>query len=263
MRQLTSLEEAIYNHGECLIPGVTHDLSEVVRHRSSYVFFRKVIESDLAIIGEESRLLQVVDLGCGVGHGCYTLSEIPNSHIMGIDSSPERLEYARCHYARANITYQLADLVEFIPAMPEYDYVTSRGVFEHVPNGLHLAASTKWRYRLLFDVPYDEPRDRNPHHVVHNIREEDFSGFSGVELFFEDRGGVIYDVEHKPTSSNMIMCVCSHPDLPRVSDRVGFPLPAWQPELGLRIRYLNWPKVIRRPRRTARKWLGLIRVLTR
>ena len=154
MKQFTPLEKAIYNAGERLIPGVTHDLAEVVRHRSSYVFFRKVIESDLAIIGEESKLVQIVDLGCGVGHGCHTLLKMPNSHIVGVDNSPESLEYARCNYAGSNITYQLADLGEFIPAMPEYDYVTSRGVFEHVPNGLQLALSTKWRYRLLFDVQY-------------------------------------------------------------------------------------------------------------
>jgi len=278
MKRLTPLEEAIFNAGERLIPEVTHDLSQLVIHRSAYMFFRKVIESDLAIMGEQPKPIQIVDLGCGVGHGCYTLSEIPNSHVTGVEHSPESLEYARCHYSRTSITYQLADLTEFIPAMPEYDYVISRNVFEHIPNGLQLALSTKWRYRLLFDIPYNEPRGLNPHHVLHGIREVTFSEFPGVTLFFEDTAGVIYDALHKPPRPKTVICVCSLPDLPKVGDsQIGFPLPAWQPGLGLRLRERlrrleNWPEVAakrlyralpERLRRPLRKWLVLIGVLPR
>lgn len=35
---LSPLEAVIYNEGERLIPYVTHDHDELVRHRSSYVF---------------------------------------------------------------------------------------------------------------------------------------------------------------------------------------------------------------------------------
>src|SRR5262245_14152586 len=132
MRTLTPLEQVIYNEGERLIPGVTHDLAEVVRHRSSYLFFRGVMKRDWPSVSKPARPVTIVDLGCGVGHGCHALSALPNSQIVGVDSSPESLEYARTHYAAANITYRLANLEEFIPDMPEYDYVVSRGVFEHV-----------------------------------------------------------------------------------------------------------------------------------
>ena len=133
--------------------------------------------------------------------------------------------------------------------MSEFDYVVSRGVFEHMANGLHLALSTKWRYRLLFDVPYDEPKGKNPHHVLYEIREETFSGFLGVELFFQDLNGVIYDSQRKPANPNMIMCVCSHPELPRVvSQSITFPFPAWQPKQSLSLKNLNWSKIIQRVR---------------
>ncbi len=260
MRQLTPLEQAIYNDGERLIPGVTHDLAEFVRHRSSYMFFQKVIKSDLAIIGKESKPVRIADLGCGVGHGCQTLSEIPGSHVVGVDSFPESLEYAWVYYARTNIAYQLANLEEFIPVMQEYDYVVSRGVFEHIPKGLHLALSTKWRNRLLFDVPYDESQNINPHHVLNGIREEAFSGFERVELFFQDLAGVIYDTQRKPPRPNMIICVCSHPDLPKVSGRhIDFPLRAWQPQKDHFLRDLNFVEAAQWPRRTLQKYLGLIR----
>jgi SAM-dependent methyltransferase len=264
MRQLTPLEQAIYNDGERLIPGVTHDLAEFVRHRSSYIFFQKVIKSDLAIIGKESKPVRIADLGCGVGHGCQTLSEIPGSHVVGVDSFPESLEYARVYYARTNITYQLANLKEFIPAMQEYDYVVSRGVFEHVPNGFHLALSAKWRFRLLFDVPYDEPQGTNPHHVLNGIREEAFSEFDRVELFFQDLEGAIYDTQHKPSRPNMIICVCSHPDLPKVcTSHISFPLRAWQPQQNHFLRNLNFVTAVQWPCRTLQKYLGLVRSLVR
>src|SRR5919199_4889801 len=138
MRKLSSLEEKIYNAGERLIPGITHDIPELVRHRNSYFFFRRVIELDIASRGE-AETLRIVDLGCGVGYGCEILSELPNVHIVGVDSSAESIEFARTRYARSNITYEIADLLEYIHTMPEFDYVVSRGVLEHVPDGLQLA----------------------------------------------------------------------------------------------------------------------------
>jgi len=232
MAQLTYLEEKIYNEGERLIPGVTHDIKEVIRHKSSYNFFHKVIEDDLNMVSNQSNenLISIADLGCGVGHGCKTLSSLNKSSITGVDFSQESLEYAEQHYAGKNISYKLAELNKFIQEMPEYDYVVSRGVFEHVPNGIVAANSTNWRQRLLFDVPYDEPEDINHHHLISSIREEHFDEFTESELFFQDLAGVIYDPKHKPKKPNMIICICSHPDLPKIKNRnISFPVPAWKP----------------------------------
>ena len=91
MKKLTPVEEVIFNDGERLIPGVTHDLAEVIRHRSSYLFFQKVIESDLANRKRGSNPIQIVDLGCGVGYGCRILSGIADVHVLGVDHSPESL----------------------------------------------------------------------------------------------------------------------------------------------------------------------------
>lgn len=246
MRKLSSSEEVIFNDGERLIPGVTHNLEEVVRHMSSYLFFKKVIETDVAVGRKTSRPVQIIDLGCGVGYGCHLLSQIPGSHILGVDNSAETLEYAQQHYQAPNINYKLADLTDFIPSMKEYYYAISRGVFEHVPNGLNLARSIRWHYRLLFDVPYNELEDKNPHHVIYEIREESFSEFPGVELFFQDLNGVIYDSRQKPANPNMIICICSDPELQKVASLpITFPFPSWQPKQSLSLKNLNWSKIIR------------------
>jgi SAM-dependent methyltransferase len=230
---LTPLERAIYNEGERLIPWVTHGVGEVVRHTSSYAFFRMVIGADMAS-GEGTRLrdgIGIVDLGCGVGHGCRSLSGIPGARITGVDVSPECVEYARIRYAADNVTYRAADLKGYIPEMPEFDYVVSRGVMEHLPDGLSLIHGARWRNRLLFDVPYDEPAEANPHHVLTGIRESDFSVFADAELFYQDLDGVIHDSARKPPRPNMIVCVCTRPGLPRVADLpLEFPVPAWRPD---------------------------------
>jgi SAM-dependent methyltransferase len=229
MKRLTQLEEALYNNGERLIPGVTHDIFELIRHRSTYVFFKKIIELDLAS-GRVLAPVRVVDVGCGVGHGCYTLSEIPDTQILGVDISPGAIEYAKNHYANPNIAYQCADLQEFINTMPEFDYIVSRHAFEHIPNGIDLALSMKCNGRLMFEVPYDEP-EGNPHHVSLGIREGSFARFPEAALFFQDLEGKIYDLSSKPVKPNGIICISGYLGSPGVIESMlSSPLPPWQPE---------------------------------
>jgi len=251
MTKLTRMEEVIWNQGERLIPGVTHDLAKVIRHRSSYFFFRKVIEHDLAFIRKEAIPIRIVDLGCGVGHGCRILSELPNSQIVGVDHSLECLEDAQVNYGGENIDYIAENLIEYIPGMPEFDYVVFRGVFEHVTGGLQLALSTKWRHRLIFDVPYNEPMGKNPYHVQFEIREESFSKYPDIELFFQDLNGVIHDRGHRSVNPNMMICVWTNPKLRRVSDcQMTFPLPAWKPERIARLSSLKWSKMTQKLRQS-------------
>jgi len=231
MKKLTAIEEIIFNQGERLIPGVTHNLAELVRHKSSYQFFKTIIERDGKSLDRGGNLIRIADLGCGVGHGCETLAKPSNAEVWGMDCSGECMEYAQQHYSKGNIRYQQIDLEKFIPTMEEYHYVVSRGVFEHVSDGLNLALSSKFRFRLMFDVPYDEPDHSNPHHVLKRIREEHFSMVPQVELFYQDLEGIIYDSSEKPEKPNMIVCVRSHPDLPKISEmNISFPFAAWVPD---------------------------------
>jgi SAM-dependent methyltransferase len=218
-RRRRELEGVIYNEGERLIPGVTHDRAELIRHRSSYVFWRDIINADGA------RGVSILDLGCGVGHGCVTLAKLRGTGVVGVDSSAESLAYAQANYRRRNVRYVQADMRDYLENMRAFDYVVSRGAIEHVPNGLTLLHAAQWRRRLMFDVPYDEPTGRNPHHVVNDIREESFSAWEDAELFFQDLDGVIHSKKRHQT--NVIGCVASAPDLPRVADLFQFPVPAW------------------------------------
>ena len=229
MTPLSEFEQRIYNEGERLIPGITHNLEELIRHRNSYMFWKRIIEHDVAT-GNTSDPIRILDLGSGVGHGCVTLAEIPGTEVVGIDNEAEVIAYARSKYPAPNITYEVADIVAYVKSMTEFDYVVSRGVLEHIPDGLTVARDARWSKRLMFDVPYQES-EGNPHHVLHFIGEQDFGGFDHAELFYQDLQGVTYDHEHKPERANMIMCVARTAILPAIAD-AGFTFPdlIWQPK---------------------------------
>jgi hypothetical protein len=228
---LNNTQKKIYNGGERLIPGVTHDMLEVVRHKTSYDFFRAIIDDDIASHKKLSaqKKVTISDFGFGVGHGCYSLSRIRNCQITGVDISEDCKNYAEKHYSAQNIKYQAIDLAKYAKNMPEFDYVVSRGVLEHIPNGLNLAYSTKWKNRLIFDVPYNEKPDLNDHHILTELVEKDFSEFKQAEFFYQDLNGVIYDAKSKPKNPNMIICICSNPNMPPVKNKkLIFPFPIWR-----------------------------------
>jgi SAM-dependent methyltransferase len=195
-------EKRIYNEGERLIPGVSHNDSEKQRHFASYSFFKDLINAD---VRTKNICPIIVDLGCGVGFGCKILSELSGSVIMGVDNSDEVIKYAMENYFSPNIVYKTQDLEAFIKTSGPYDYVVSRGVLEHIENGLELAKRVKFKYMFIFDVPYDE-KEGNPHHKILGIKEEAFEDFNYVEIYYEDIKGNI--TKEKPRKPNMIMCVC-------------------------------------------------------
>jgi SAM-dependent methyltransferase len=220
--ELSDIERAIHNDGERLIPGVTHDPAELARHRSSYVFFRRVIKLDALPAAT------VVDLGCGVGHGCVTLADLPNVKVLGMDVSEDSIEFARTHFARPNIEYRVSDLRTFLEhSSMSFDYAVSRNALEHVPNGIELAVHASWRSRLLFDVPYDEAPGVNKHHVMHRITEKKLVGIEGAEVAYQDLAGAIHrDKPHRP---NVIVCVVSRDGYAPMGPRLAFPIPPWHP----------------------------------
>lgn len=198
---MNELEKIIYNNGERLIPDISHSEIEKQRHFASYNFFKKAIENDTIF---KSNVPQILDLGCGVGYGCKMLSEIPHSFVTGVDCSICSTSYAENHYKTHNIEYKCVNLNSFIPLMDSYDYVVSRGVFEHIENAFDLIRQVKFNRLFMFDVPYNE-KPGNPHHKLLGITESYFENFTNHHIFYEDIKGNIGN-EKTPTT-NMIMCV--------------------------------------------------------
>jgi SAM-dependent methyltransferase len=225
---LSRLERVIYNHGERMLPGLTHSMAELQRHRSSYEFFASAIEADLKRKPlAPGATVTIVDLGFGTGHGCHLLSRIPGSRVIGIDNSPACQRYALRHYNAPNIEYVIADIPEYLASMQAIDYVVSRGVIEHVRNGIEECLKAKWTARLMIDVPYNEPYDINEHHVVSEVTAKDFANYPNAEIFYEEVSGNIYTGDVQDPAPNMIMCVSSAPGYPPLSSLISLPRAAW------------------------------------
>lgn len=79
--------------GERMVPGtsptrVEQDHVERYRFASSFVPRKRVI-----------------DIACGTGYGSKMLSEAGADHVIGVDVSPEAIEYATAHFASPSIRY--------------------------------------------------------------------------------------------------------------------------------------------------------------
>jgi hypothetical protein len=220
---MNELQKLIYNDGERLVPYVSHGENELIRHRSSYAFFHSVIASDLQANPKLGSEVSIADLGFGSGYGCALLSSLPSSQITGIDIGSECELFARKYYGRSNIDYLIKDLTKFIPEAESFDYVVSRGVLEHVPDGLNLVKNIKFQRRVMIDVPYDEALG-NEHHVLTGIKEDSFTDLKDCEFFYEDLEGRIFNAGNKPEKANMIMVVISAPDLPKIGSLFQFPI---------------------------------------
>ncbi len=222
--------DAIYNDGERLVPGETHDRAEIVRHKSSYQFFRKIIESD--ILANPSWLnsdIRILDIGCGTGHGTFMLSSILGVKIVGIDPSIESIQYAKENYFAYNIEYINDDAEAFVSNSQQFDYVISRHALEHVVDGLNFALKVVCHKRLMVNVPFNEP-EGNIHHTVHWIQEGHFENYSNKEFLYEGLDGVTTLDRLDETPPNSIICVSSGLGMPLVRDLFNYPLPAWKPE---------------------------------
>lgn len=224
--------DAIFNDGERLIPGESHDLAETIRHKSSYRFLRSVIEADIA--RAPGKIFRILDLGCGVGHGAYALSSLPGVQIVAIDPSAESIAYAGINYSAENISYVNASAESFLERREVFDYIVSRHALEHVENGLQLARKYQCLKRLMINVPYKEP-EGNIHHKVHFIDEASFAGFDGAEFFYEDMQGITETTPEKLEFANSIVCILTNDTSPKVMDILKFPFDAWRPALHERI----------------------------
>lgn len=218
--------DRIFNDGERLIPGESHDLAETIRHKSSYQFFRAVIEAERL----PGLPLRILDLGCGVGHGAHALAEIPDAQIVGVDPSVETIGYAAQNYAAPNIEYVHATAEDYVDRDEPFDYVVSRHALEHVDNGLELARRFRFSRRLMINVPYREP-EGNIHHKLHYIDETSFAAYAGAEFFYEDLLGVTESDPDALAVVNSIVCVLGQVGSPTVRHLLSFPFPAWQPPL--------------------------------
>ena len=102
---------------ESVWPGVRNDL--FVAHESIYRF---------AATFAENR--DVLDAGCGTGYGSAIFGDAARS-VLGVDLDARSVAYARRHFARSNVSFEVADLQQ-LSFEERFDLIVASNSLEHL-----------------------------------------------------------------------------------------------------------------------------------
>jgi SAM-dependent methyltransferase len=120
----------------------------------------------------------VLDIACGVGYGSGLLKHsLPAAMVIGVDSNAEAIDYAIARYARAGLSFVVADAMTFEEG--PFDAVVSLETIEHLPDPekfVERSAGKLLRPGGIFvgSVPVTPSMDANPHHL-HDFTASSFS----------------------------------------------------------------------------------------
>ncbi|MBM3786352.1 MAG: methyltransferase domain-containing protein [Acidobacteria bacterium] len=105
--------------GERVIPGEV-DVDLWNEHVARYVFASRL-----------ARRKRALDIGCGAGYGSAELAANA-SHVTGVDVSEEAVAYAREHYQRSNLKFELGSATALPFEDGSFDLVVAYEVIEHL-----------------------------------------------------------------------------------------------------------------------------------
>ena len=235
---MNSLE--LNNHGERLVPGYSHYLEEVIRHKSSYEFYKKIIENDVCQLKTP---INILEIGCGTGHGTNMLSKIENCTIFAIDIDEDAIEFARKNFSAQNVSFE-AKTLDQIPHDKKFDYIISRHSFEHIEGIFSDVLKLRPNCRIMANVPYKE-KPGNEFHFYLNIDEEMFSLWPNAQFFYEDLKGQTFNSPEYP-SINSIVCISTfNTALSDVAEFMSFPFAPWKPNYAETLAYEELPATYR------------------
>jgi hypothetical protein len=216
--------EDLSNNGERLIPFISHNDEETIRHLASHLFFKKIIINDIDNIYTDK--LEILDLGFGAGYASFVYASIDEvKSVKAIDVEDDLLKWAKINYYNKKIDYEITDAKAYLEKSKAFSYICTRHVLEHIDNGLNFIKEKDFTHRLCINVPYNE-KPGNPYHVLTSITKKDFPKYKNVEFFYEDLDGNTYDKIPKNVFINSIICIASKDGLPRVGDYFKFPIKA-------------------------------------
>ena len=122
----------------------------------------------------------VLDIACGTGYGTWLMAMYSRDFCVGVDISPEAINYASERYAHENIVFICEDILKY--SNDElFMNIVSLETIEHVKDPeeviMHLSGLLLPGGRMIVSVPITPSVDANPFHV------NDFTASSFRKLF--------------------------------------------------------------------------------
>jgi SAM-dependent methyltransferase len=117
-----------------------------------------------------ARAGRLLDIACGVGYGTRLLADRGAGRIeaLGVDLSPEAIDYARARYGGERTRFLAADARTFDDPS-RFDTIVSIETIEHLPRPADFVAQLVRLLRpgglLVASVPTTPSVDANPHHL--------------------------------------------------------------------------------------------------
>lgn len=119
--------------GERMIPGLPGGEHLYQEHMIRYMFASRFTQDKL-----------VLDAGCGTGYGTAYLASKGVRYAIGVDISPEAIEYSQTQYGQGRLSFVVMDCIETAFRDEIFDVVLSFELVEHLQNpAAHLAEARR------------------------------------------------------------------------------------------------------------------------
>lgn len=144
--------------GERLIPEGNMQTLTYGEHLSRYMSVMNIVKDKI-----------VLDVACGTGYGSQMIAHQAQS-VLGVDRSPEAVEYARAHYPEKNLTYAVDNAMQLSLEDNSFDVVISLETIEHLVEPEEFIKEVKRVLRpggiFVVSTPNDDEfMDDNEYHV--------------------------------------------------------------------------------------------------
>ncbi len=108
--------------------GIFHKLERIEQEYEKMYFWWK--EHLYGIIKHlDRKKIKILEIGCGLGHHLYALKRLEFKNVLGIDISPECVEFCR----KKGFNVLQADAFDFLPQhIGEYDIIIAFDLIEHL-----------------------------------------------------------------------------------------------------------------------------------
>jgi SAM-dependent methyltransferase len=130
----------------------------------------------------------VLDVGCGCGYGTHALALAGAAEVLGVDISPEAIDFAGSRYSHPGLAYRVMD-TRALDLQGSYDLITCFELIEHVNEDADvvrsLAAALAEDGICLISTPNSETYvaggegGDNPYHC-REYRRSEFEGLLGA-----------------------------------------------------------------------------------